>query len=106
MSRRLRHGELSIESKALLAHEGAEIGAGRLGILACLVLRPAVEARFAPTLDAALPPIGSQRRAAPIIGLDLSDNVALAIMVLDDGGRQRQPRCDLAGLLGPADAQS
>src|SRR3954466_9362627 len=89
MSRTLRHDEPSIESKALLAHEGAEISAGRLGILTCLVLRPAVEARFAPALDTALPPIGSQRRASPIIGLDLADQVALAIAVLDDGGRQR-----------------
>ena len=74
--------------------------------MARLVLRPAVEARFAPALGTALAPIGPQCRAAPIIGLDLADDVALAITVLDDGGRERQPRRDLAGLLGPADAQS
>src|SRR5262245_2643675 len=96
----------SIEPKALLTDEVAEIGAGRLGILARFVLRPAVEAGFAPALDTALAPIGPQRRAAPIVGLDLGDNVAFAIMVLDDRGRERQPRRDLAGLLGPADAKS
>src|SRR6266581_2259851 len=106
MARRLRHDGSSIESKALLTHEGAEIGAGRLGILACLVLRPAVEARLTPALDTALAPIGPQRRAPPIIGLDFANEVALAIAVVDDGGRQRQPRRDLSCLLGPANAQS
>src|SRR5262245_13966653 len=96
---------LLIQAEALLAHKAAEIGAGRLGVLACLVLRPAVEACLAPAFGIALAAIGSQRRAPAIIGLDLADHIALAIAVLDDRGRQRQPRRDLARLLGPADAQ-
>src|SRR5262245_34277322 len=97
---------LLIQAEALLAHKAAEIGAGRLGVLAGLVLRPAVEACLSPALGIALAPIGPQRRAPAIVGLDLADHVALAVAVLDHGRRQRHPRRDLARLLGPADAQS
>src|SRR5262245_20717500 len=39
-----------VEAKALGAHEGAEVGAQRLGVLPCLVLRPAVDSGAAPAL--------------------------------------------------------
>src|SRR5215813_11141584 len=97
---------LLIQAETLLAYKAAEIGAGGFRVLARLVLRPAVEACLSPALRIALAAIGSQRRASAIIGLDLADDIALAIAVLDDRRRQRQPRRDLGRLLGPAEAQT
>src|SRR5215510_3441859 len=96
---------LLIQAEALLADEGSEIGAGWDSVLACLVLRPAVEACLSPAFGIALAAIGPQRGAPAIVGLDLADHVALGVAVLDHGGRERQPWRDLARLLGPADAQ-
>src|SRR5262245_53710257 len=75
---------LLMEPEALLAHKAAEIGAGRFRVLACLVLRPDVEACLSPAFRIALAAIRPQRRAPAIIGLDLADDIALAIAVLDD----------------------
>src|SRR5262245_547321 len=69
------------QAEARLWRRAAEIGAGRRGVLAGLVLRPAVEACVSPALGIALAPIGQQRRAPAIVGLDLPDHVALAVAV-------------------------
>src|SRR5437879_3377537 len=68
---------LSIQTKALPAHEGAEIGALRHAVLPGLVLGPAIERRLAPARRVALVGVAVDRGAAPVIGIDAGGEIAL-----------------------------
>src|SRR5216683_1786772 len=96
----------SIQPKALGPHECAEIGAERLGIVPCFVLRPAIERRLAPALRGALAPIGSPRLAAAVVGVETARKIAGVVAILVQGGVEAEPRRDVSGLRRPADAEA
>src|SRR5262249_58672148 len=85
----------SLEPEAPGAHERAEIGTQRLGVLPRLVLGPAVEFRLAPTVGIALAGGGPPRRPAPVISVDLLREIARCVAVLVQPGRQGEPPPDL-----------
>src|SRR6266849_4805031 len=96
----------SIQPKALPSHERAEIGAERLGIVPRLVLRPAIGGGLAPALGGALAPIGPQRLAAAVVGVETAREIARVVAILVQGRIEAEPRRDVSGLRGPADAEA
>src|SRR5712692_3581888 len=96
----------SIQPKALGPHERAEIGAEGLGVVPCLVLGPAIGGGLAPALRGALAPIGPQRLAAAVVGVETAREIARVVAILVQGRIEAEPRRDVSGLRGPADAET
>ena len=66
-----------IEAEPFSAHKRPEIGSLRYGVLAGLVLGPAVRRSVAPALRIPLAKIGPCARPAPIIVIDLTGKFAI-----------------------------
>src|SRR3569832_534318 len=83
----VRAQAVSIQLEPLPAHEGAEVGALRFGILPRLVHRPAIERGRAEANRHTKTPERPRFGASPIVAVDLRHEIGLGITLLVHGHR-------------------